>query len=244
MGVIVLILMLFISFSASEVLPADKQVLRDDLHVEQLGKDVWRHISYKDLPNFGWSPANGLVVLSGKEAALVDMPWSSEQTFALFEWVDKNLGAQIKVRIATHSHDDCMGGLNAAHEHGAKSYALDKTAVLAEENRKEVPQNIFKNSKEIQVGARTLRMHFAGGGHTPDNIVVWIPDERILFGGCLVKSATSKHLGYTKEAVFDQWPKTISVLLEEYSDVRIIVPGHGKPGGDNLLRRTLELLEE
>ena len=82
----------------------------------------------------------------------------------------------------------------------------------------------------------------AGPGHTADNIVVWIPDQEILFGGCLVRSATSTQLGYTDEADLERWPRTIETLLEAYGDARWIVPGHGRPGGAELLRRTLELL--
>jgi metallo-beta-lactamase class B len=227
----------------AEILTAQKRVVREDLHIEELGKDVWRHVSYRDLPGFGRSPANGLIVLSGGEAALIDTPWSLEQTSALFEWVSQNLGAQISVVVVTHHHDDCLGGLMAAHDHGVKSYALDKTVDLARDKSKELPRNTFKISQEIQVGSRTLRLRFAGGGHTRDNIVVWLPDERILFGGCLVRSATAKHLGYTQEAVLDQWPKTLLLLLEDYGDAQVIVPGHGLPGRDELLHHTLELLE-
>ncbi len=244
MVVVILILIECYFLNLQETPPSEKQVLREDLHVEPLVKDVWRHISYIDLPGFGWSPANGLIVVSGEEAAFIDLPWTDEQTSALFEWVSENLGARITTVIATHSHDDCMGGLKAAHQQGAKSYAHERTAVFAAESGKEVPQNTFKDSREIRVGSRTLKMHFAGGGHTNDNIVVWIPDERILFGGCAVRSAQAKHMGYTREAALDQWPKTVSVLLEEYGDARVVVPGHGKPGGNELLHHTLELLEQ
>ncbi len=228
---------------ASESNPSHGQVVNEDLHIVETGKDVWRHVSYRDLPGFGRSPANGLIVLSGKEAILIDTPWTSEQTSALMEWVSSNLGAEIAAVIVTHCHDDCLGGLGAAHDRGAASYAFDKTADLAGESGKEVPRNTFETSREIRAGSRTIRMHFAGGGHTKDNIVVWISDERILFGGCLVRSAAAKRLGYTREAVLEQWPKTIQALLEEYGGARVIVPGHGSPGGVELLHHTLELLE-
>jgi metallo-beta-lactamase class B len=228
---------------ASEDPTSRGEIVNKDLRIVEVGKDVWRHISYRDLPDFGRSPANGLIILSGKEAALIDTPWSSEQTSALIEWVNHNFGAEISAVIVTHSHDDCMGGLKVAHDHGAVSYASEKTADLARENRKEMPRETFETSQEIRVGSRSLGLRFAGGGHTKDNIVVWIPDERILFGGCLVRSAGAKRLGYTREAELEQWPKTIKTLLEEYGDARVIVPGHGSPGGIELLHRTLELLQ-
>jgi glyoxylase-like metal-dependent hydrolase (beta-lactamase superfamily II) len=93
------------------------------------------------------------------------------------------------------------------------------------------------------VGPRTLELHFAGGGHTGDNIVVWLPDVRVLFGGCLVRSATARHLGYTREAAQLQWPRTVEALLRRYAEAQLIVPGHGKPGGEELLHHTMELLQ-
>jgi metallo-beta-lactamase class B len=226
-----------------EGFPAQRRVVTKDLQVEELVKDVWRHISYRQLPTFGRSPANGLIVLAGKEAALVDTPWSHEQTVALFEWVEKNLGAQITLVVVTHYHDDCLGGLGVAHDGGAESWALEETAKLARDAEKEVPQKTFRSFHELLVGSRRMRLHYAGGGHTGDNIVIWLPEERILFGGCLVRSATAKHLGYTKEAALTRWPATIEVLIREYRDARLIVPGHGKPGGHELLRHTLDLLQ-
>jgi metallo-beta-lactamase class B len=245
---IALLVNIFLSIVLGNLFASDNptsggEVVNKDLRIVEVGKDVWRHISYRDLPDFGRSPANGLIVLSGKEAGLIDTPWSSEQTSALIEWVHRNLGAEISAVIVTHSHDDCLGGLKVAHDHGAVSYASEKTVDLARQNGKEVPREAFETSQEFRVGSRTLRLRFAGGGHTNDNIVVWIPDERILFGGCLVRSATAKRLGYTLEAELEQWPKTLKTLLEEYGDARIVVPGHGSPGGIELLHRTLELLE-
>jgi hypothetical protein len=31
---------------------------------------------------------------------------------------------------------------------------------------------------------------FPGAGHTRDNLAVWLPQQRVLFGGCFLKSVT------------------------------------------------------
>ncbi len=219
------------------------EALSEDLRVERLTDGVWRHIWYRNIEGFGPSSGNGLVVISGEVAALIDTPWTEQQTRDLFRWVSKRLSAEITVVIATHSHPDCLGGLAAAHQLGARSYASKKTAKLARRGGKPIPKTTFKDTLEIEVGSRKLKLHAAGPGHTADNIVVWIPDQEILFGGCLVRSGSSKHLGYTKEADLERWPRTIETLIKEYGTARRIVPGHGAPGDAELLRHTLELLE-
>jgi metallo-beta-lactamase class B/metallo-beta-lactamase class B GIM len=64
----------------------------------------------------------------------------------------------------------------------------------------------------------------------------------VLFGGCLVRSAASRSLGYTKEADLEEWPQTIVAVRDSYGGARLIVPGHGSPGGKELFEHTLELL--
>jgi len=218
------------------------EILGEDLTIESIGAQVWRHVSYDDVPGFGRVPANGLVVVGDQEAALIDTPWTDEQTAALFAWVRRHLDAEITTVVPTHSHADCMGGLAAAHRLGAASYALGKTATFARRDGLEVPQNVFSDALELRIGQRTLKLHFAGAGHTVDNIVVWIPDERILFAGCLVKSAASRSLGYIEEADMVAWPKTLEALLRQYPTARLFVPGHGRPGGSELIENTLRLL--
>ncbi len=226
------------------------EIVTEDLKLEPLADGVWRHVSYQELESFGRTPGNGLVVVSNRTAALIDTPWTDDLTRELFRWVEERLDARIEVVVASHHHDDCLGGLDAAHRLGARSYASKKTARLARRAGRPVPQTTFRRRLEVEVGSRRLELFAAGPGHTRDNIVVFVPGDGdgdrdaagVLFGGCLVRSARSRTLGYTGEADLERWPRTIETVLERYGDAGWIVPGHGAPGGEELLRRTLELL--
>ena len=54
-----------------------------------------------------------------------------------------------------------------------------------------------------------------------------IPDESLLFVGCLVKSLNPRTLGNTKDAVIKQWPKTLKKVFSNFPDVAVVIPGHG-----------------
>ncbi len=221
---------------------AMRVALSADLSVEEIAPGVWRHESWAEVDDFGRSPANGLVVVGEGEAALIDTPWNDALTGALFDWVAKNLSCPITTVVATHSHGDNLGGLGEAHARGAVSWALERTVELAWSRGNPVPQHGFSDRKVLSVGGRTLELRYLGGGHTVDNIVVWIGDQKVLFGGCLVKAAVAKTLGYTKEADLAAWPHTITAIRSAYPDARLIVPGHGSPGGYKLLDHMLALL--
>jgi metallo-beta-lactamase class B len=164
-------------------------VVNADLTVEEIAPGVWRHVSWAEIEGFGRSAANGVVVVGDGAAAMVDTPWNDEFTSVLFDWVVTNLGCPITTVVATHYHRDNLGGLEEAHARGAVSWSLERTLTLAESYGNPVPGNGFTDRKRLSVGGRTLELRYLGGGHTVDTIVVWVEDEKVLFGGCLVRSA-------------------------------------------------------
>jgi len=185
-----------------------------------------------------------MVVICDSAAVVIDTPWTDAQTEALFAWLADSLGLRVVAVVPCHAHDDCIGGLAAAHRMGATSYALDHTIEFARRDGKEIPQHAFADSMSLAMGGREILLLHAGPGHTPDNIVAWVPDQRVLFGGCLVRSEAAKDMGNTAEADLQGWPGTISNLLARFPDAQVIIPGHGSPGGLELLRHTMELLAE
>jgi glyoxylase-like metal-dependent hydrolase (beta-lactamase superfamily II) len=221
-----------------------REPIRDDLEVERLADGVWLHTSYEELEDYGRVPANGLVVVSNGEAAFVDTPWTDDQTRALAGWVEERLQARLTTVIPTHSHADCMGGLAAAHDLGARSFSGARTAEIARRDGLPLPQETFEGDRDITVGSRVLEARFVGPGHTVDTIVVWLPDDKILFGGDLVRSASARSLGFTQEADRERWPDSLTALQRAYGEAIVIVPGHGRPGGWELLSHTRELLAD
>ena len=73
-----------------------------------------------------------------------------------------------------------------------------------------------------------------------DNFVVWVPQRKVLFAGDLAKSMGSGK-GNVAEADQDEWPEVVRRVMAAYPDVRVVVPGHGRPGGPELLQFTVEL---
>ncbi len=225
-------------------LSADEKIkLGDDLELLKLSETVYRHISYKELSQYGRVPANGIVYISGDEAAVVDTPWSHEQTSRLLDWIADEMGATVTVVIPSHWHEDCMGGLSAVHERGIPTVSYEKTRALAHAKGLPVSRFGFRDTMTLSVAGKEIECAYCGAGHTVDNIVVWIPSEKLLFGGCLVKAVGAKGLGNTADADVPAWPATLNAVLDRFPVAETVVPGHGAHGGLELIRHTLTLFK-
>lgn len=215
--------------------------ISNDLTVQPLVPGVWVYTSYFDVPEAGRIGANGLVVVSGEEAVLINTPWTDEQTGALFAWIKEKSNATVKAVVPTHFHQDCMGGLAEAHRLGATSYGLDKTIALAQRDHLPVPQNAFQLRTAVRCGKTMIQVTYPGVAHTTDNVVAWLPSERILFGGCLVKSMDAQTLGNTVDGNLMAFPITLGKIKAAYPNAKVVVPGHGRWGGTELIDHTLKL---
>ncbi|MCB0666290.1 MAG: MBL fold metallo-hydrolase, partial [Saprospiraceae bacterium] len=141
--------------------------------------------------------------------------------------------------VVTHFHTDCLGGLSAFHDKNIPSYACAKTIELAKEKNLTIPSESFEINMELKLGSGKVMLSYPGPGHTVDNIVGYFPKDHSLFGGCLVK-ALGAGKGNLEDAVVNEWSKSVRKLKEEFSGVKLVIPGHGDLGGPGLLDYTIE----
>lgn len=214
----------------------------ENLKIEQLSAHTYVHISYLNTQSFGKVACNGLIVIDDGEALIFDTPVDDTASEELLDWTEGTLKCKVKGVIVTHFHMDCLGGLNAFHQREIPSYAINLTIQLAKTGDRTVPQNGFDNYLELPVGKKRVVNEFLGEGHTKDNIIAYFPAEKVLFGGCLVKQKGAGK-GNLEDANTVDWPKTIERVKTKYSQAQIIVPGHGKQGGQDLLDYTVALFK-
>ena len=218
---------------------ADEQLL--NLEIIGIYQDVYLHKSYSRVDGFGLVSSNGLIVIKDKRAFLIDTPWSIGDTKKLISWIQEK-GYVLVGSISTHSHEDRTAGINWLNSQSIPTYASRLTNDLLKKEGKELALNTIDKS-EIELFGGNVEVFYPGGGHTIDNLVVWLPKPKILFGGCFVRSLESKSLGYTGEAAIDKWPDSVGNVLLKYPEAKIVVPGHGKLGDIRLLQHTKKLAE-
>ena len=213
----------------------------NDLIITKISEHVYQHISYLDTQSFGRVGCNGMLVVNNQEVIIFDTPTNNENSQELIDFLTKNK-LTIKAIVATHFHSDCLGGLEVFHASNIPSYALDQTIELAKKNKSVLPQNDFETELELSVGNKKVFATYFGEGHTVDNIIGYYPEDHVLFGGCLVK-AMGAGKGNLEDANTNDWSKTVQNVKVKHPENTIVIPGHGKSGGTELLDFTIQLFE-
>ena len=222
--------------------PRDATSLQTGVFVQPIAPGVWRHVSYKRYPDGGYFPSNGLIVAGPDGALIIDTAWDAEQTARILDWVEVNVGAA-RALLITHAHDDRMGGIAEADRRQLPSYALSETVQRAREGGWPPIQHAVPSAFRLEAFGVPGELFFPGPAHTVDNATVWLQETQVLAGGCLVRAAEATSMGNTSDADLKAWPRAIAILQERYPRARIVVPGHGEPGGPELLAHTRDLLE-
>lgn len=215
--------------------------LAPDVSVREIADGVWLHVTVSDSAS-GSIAANGLIVRAGPQLVLVDTGWNGRQAAVLADWAERTLGEPVRIAIATHAHEDRSGGLDELLVRGVHVVVLDSTLARLPERMRDAGIETFHGARELTLGGRTLELFAPGPGHTADNIVVWLPDAALLFGGCFIKSAGSRTLGNLADADLARWPASLQAVDARFGGARLVVPGHGDVGGRELIAHTRALL--
>jgi glyoxylase-like metal-dependent hydrolase (beta-lactamase superfamily II) len=184
--------------------------------------------------------SNGLVFTSQDDAIIISTPPSDRITYELINWVKDSLRKEIVAYVIDRWHPDAMEGLNVVQSLGIPSYANEMTCEIAAEKNLPVSKHCFNTKLVINVGRDKVICHYLGPAHTKDGIIVYIPSQKILFGGNEIRNFNG-WVGNIADAYVDEWSNTVKKVKQEYGDALIVIPGHGNHGGPELIDYTIEL---
>lgn len=206
--------------------------------VTQLAPAVWLHTTYRDIGREAPFPSNGLIVVRNGGVVIIDSGWGEAPTRQLLDWIDNNIDLPIRGFIGTHAHSDRVAGIELIVGTGAKAYLHADTAAVVDIESQALPLN----KVGAVANAAGVEVYYPGAAHTRDNIMVWLADESILFGGCAVYAAGTTTAGNLRDADVNAWPVSLERAAMRYSDAETVVPSHGDPAGLALLKSTADLM--
>ena len=240
---LIVIFLLSLCFTANTFSQNRYQIynVSKDIEVIKIMNNTYLNVSYTSMPQHGRIGSNGIIYINNGQAALFDTPMNKNLTKGLVNWIQDSLQVKIVLFVPNHWHEDCIGGLAYLNSSGIDSYANEMTIQFAKSKNLPLPHYGFKDTLTLHLGDKKIFCEYLGAAHTLDNIVVWLPSEKVLFAGCMVKELKSSNLGNTVDGDLKAYPETIKQVLEKFHNADIVIPGHGLFGGLELLKHTLDL---
>jgi glyoxylase-like metal-dependent hydrolase (beta-lactamase superfamily II) len=187
--------------------------------------------------------SNAGFVVTPAGVVVIDALGAPQLARELIAEIGRLTGRKVTHVIVTHYHADHIYGLQEFKREGAtiiahqaaRSYLNSDTAQsrLAA-SRAELAPWIDANTRlvpadrwidgplELDLGGTRLLVQPAGPSHTPEDLVVYLGAEQVLFAGDLVFRGRVPFVGQADSA---HWIKSLDMLLG--FGARVVVPGHG-----------------
>ncbi|HVJ28618.1 MAG TPA: subclass B1 metallo-beta-lactamase [Vicinamibacterales bacterium] len=224
--------------------PSAEDIPLGEVRLHKVRDGLWTHVSTQKFNGVNF-PSNGLVVRDGDGLLLIDTAWGRENTAVLLATIESEIGLPVRRSISTHFHDDRVAGVDTLQALGIATFATPLTRRLAAAEGSDVPalplDGLAEPGDAIRLGP--VEVFFPGSAHAPDNLVVYVRDTRVLFGGCAVYEASRSTPGNLSHASTGAWPASMRRVMDRYPEAEIIIPGHGLPGGFHLLEHTITVME-
>ncbi|MES2654185.1 MAG: BlaB/IND/MUS family subclass B1 metallo-beta-lactamase [Bacteroidota bacterium] len=189
-------------------------------------------------------PANGLYLVTDSGVVMIDTPWDTTQFQPLLDSIQMKHRKNVVISIATHSHEDRTAGLEYYQQQGIKTFTTKQTALICKAQNQKQAEFLIDKDTVFMVGQYRFQTYYGGAGHTPDNIVVWFEKDKVLYGGCLIKSVEAIDLGNLGDADTKQWPTTIKNIQNKFGKPLYVIPGHQDWTNKSALMHTLKLLQQ
>ena len=187
---------------------------------------------------------NAGFIVTREGVVVIDALASPREGEALLRTIRGVTRQPVRWLVLTHHHPDHTFGAIVFKRAGARIIAHPDTRTLASEGGQdaliadwvrvmgldamrgfefaEVPDRPVTGTDTLQLGGRTIIITHPGAAHTPGDLMVWMPRERVLFAGDLLIED-----GVTM--VVDGSARALERALEIIDSLapRIAVPGHG-----------------
>jgi glyoxylase-like metal-dependent hydrolase (beta-lactamase superfamily II) len=187
--------------------------------------------------------SNAAFVVTRDGVVVVDALGSPALAEELLAEIRRVTPLPVKHVIVTHYHADHIYGLQVFRDLGAEVIAhkraneylgSDTARLRLEDSRESLFPWIDEKTRlvgadrwldgaaTLTLGGRRFEISHAGPAHTPEDLVVWLPEARVLLAGDIVFRGRIPFVGLADSGA---WVQALDRLLAY--DAQLIVPGHG-----------------
>jgi glyoxylase-like metal-dependent hydrolase (beta-lactamase superfamily II) len=187
-----------------------------------------------------------MFVVTGDGVVVADGQGSVEETQRLVEAIAEITDQPITTVVVCSDHGDHTAGNSVFPEdteflaHPTSAAALETMAASARDGAPPVRMatQLVDDRTVLEMGGRSIEVLFLGRAHTGGDLVVYLPDEKIMF-----MSETYLHRVFPamRSAYPSEWVDMIEAA--QAMDVDVYVPGHGFVDDPSILEEELELFQ-
>ncbi len=232
---------IFLTFYVLFSIPGFCQKNKYALEFAHLKDNFYVYVSYGTY-NGERYPANAMYLITKKGVILFDTPWDEQYYQPLLDSIWARHHQKVIMCIATHFHTDRTGGLKYYRSRGIKTYTTHQTDSLCIIHHDNLAQYLIPKDTTFHIGGYQFEIFYAGPGHTMDNIEILFPKERILYGGCFIKSVEDKTLGNLDDADVKNWGRSIERLWKKFPEPEFVICGHNDWHNKNSIQHTLNMV--
>lgn len=92
-----------------------------------------------------------------------------------------------------------------------------------------VPNIRFSDRMTIQLKDVTLNLIYFGKGHSNSDILIHIPEEKVLISGAVIgRNIPNTHAWHEIDRDITRWISVLKMLSENMNDIEYVIPGHGE----------------
>ncbi len=201
--------------------------------VEKVVEGVWMAKTSQG-SNVGW-------FLVGDEVVAVDAGGDAETGKAVLEKIQETARKPVRYVVVTHAHGDHAGGLGPFVAAGAEVICHENAApalapIVAASSKTKSGLLAFSDRLGLLGGTRRAVAYFLGSAHTSGDIVVLLPEEKVLFSGDIALATGGPYM-QSPDVDPAGWENILARLSK--LDVVKVVPGHGAVGTQKAISDTL-----
>jgi metallo-beta-lactamase class B len=182
-------------------------------------------------------------MVTKKGVILFDTPWQKKYFQPLLDSIRVRHHKKVMMVISTHWHQDRTAGLKYYASKGIKTYTSRQTDSLCVLHHKNRARFLIPRDTTFHIGEGSFQTYYPGPGHTMDNIVIWFPKQKLLYGGCFIKSTDVKTLGNIEDGNVKDWEQSLRRLQKKFPDPKYIITGHYSWRDKKSISHTLDMVE-
>jgi glyoxylase-like metal-dependent hydrolase (beta-lactamase superfamily II) len=229
------------------------------MYPEQVAPNVYAIITpTRALPNpqnGGWN-SNSAFVITDDDVLLFDSGSSLGIGQAIKRAIASVTDKPVRWIVNSHAHGDHWLGNGAFTDTVETIYASDTVTSLIQNDGERwidsfnrmsggitgdspvvVPTQVVGEQQSLTLGNTRFEFLLSGGSHSPGDVMLWLPDAKVLLAGDVLYS---DRMPSTNAGKLRQWISTLEHLRQLHPQV--VVPGHGAVSDCEGLQRLQGLL--